>query len=168
VHYPLTFYLTLPRPTPHAHVSASSTTSSLLPPGAYAASRTPALVLPPPAFSAAAAQPLRYRHRRRRAAALANATAITITMEADDSTPAQMRRGAGCCRRKTRGVGRGLSWSNEELTALIVQGYSISSDSAVGAGQTVEKNAGRMRAVFFETVRRTRAPLTRIKLSAAV
>jgi hypothetical protein len=77
-------------------------------------------VLPPPAFSAAAAQPLR-RHRRRRAAAVATATAITITMEVDDITPAQPANAARgwLPQSKTRGVGRGLSWSNEELKALV-------------------------------------------------
>ena len=48
------------------------------------------------------------------------------------------------------GVGRGLSWLNDEVTALIVQGYIISSDPAVGAGQTVEKYAERMWAAFIE------------------
>jgi hypothetical protein len=69
---------------------------------------------------------------------------------------------------RTSGVGCGLLRSEDELTVLIVQGYSISSDSAVGVGHTVEKNAGRMRAAFIEKVRRTRAPLTLIKFLAAV
>jgi hypothetical protein len=42
---------------------------------------------------------------------------------------------------------------NDELTALIVQGYSISFNYAVGAGQTVENNAGRMKAAFIERAR---------------
>jgi hypothetical protein len=107
---------------------------------------------------------------RRRTAAVANANAITITMEVDDITPAQPATAARgrLPPSKTRGVGRGLSWSNEELTERIVQGYSISSDSAEGAGRAVEKNAGRMRAAFIEPVRRTRAPLTLIKFTVAV
>jgi hypothetical protein len=41
----------------------------------------------------------------------------------------------------------GLSWPNEVLTALKV--HSISSDSAVGATQPVEKNSKRMRAAVI-------------------
>jgi hypothetical protein len=113
---------------------------------------------------------LRCRHRRRRAAAVAVATDISITMTGDDITPAQPATAAQGRRPPSGegGVRRGVSWSNEELIVLIVQGYSISSDSAVGAGQTVAKNAGRMRAPFIEKVQRTRAPLTLIKFSVAV
>jgi hypothetical protein len=50
---------------------------------------------------------------------------------------------------RPRGAGRGLGWSDEELTALIVQGYDISSDPVVGAGQTAEKYVDRIRAAFL-------------------
>jgi hypothetical protein len=49
-----------------------------------------------------------------------------------------------------------------------VQGYSIRSDSTVGSGQTVEKNARRMRASFIENPWRSRAPLTLLKFAVAV
>jgi hypothetical protein len=61
------------------------------------------------------------------------AAAITITMAGDDITPAQPATAAQSRRSPSvkGGFGRGVSGSNEELTALIVQGYIISSDSAV-------------------------------------
>jgi hypothetical protein len=49
---------------------------------------------------------------------------------------------------RPRGTGRGLGWSDEELTAL-VQGYDIGSNPIVGAGQTAEKYADRIRAAFL-------------------
>jgi hypothetical protein len=58
--------------------------------------------------------------------------------------------GSSTSPRRQRGAGRGLSWSNEELTALVVQGYDISSDPAVGAGQTADKYADRIRSAFLE------------------
>jgi hypothetical protein len=45
---------------------------------------------------------------------------------------------------RPRGTGRGLGWLDEELTALVVQGYDIGSDPIVGAGQTAEKYADRI------------------------
>jgi hypothetical protein len=48
-----------------------------------------------------------------------------------------------------REAGRGLGWSDEELTAVVVQGYDIGSDTIVGAGQTAEKYADRIRAAFL-------------------
>jgi phage FluMu gp28-like protein len=110
--------------------------------------------------------------RRRRAAAFADVTAITITVAVTTSRMRSQRQRrphmASGRRRRQAVLGVGLSRSKDELTALIVQGYSISSDSAVDAGQTVEKNAGRMRAAFIEKVQRTRAPLTLIEFSVAV
>jgi hypothetical protein len=50
---------------------------------------------------------------------------------------------------RPRGTGRELGWSDEELTALVVQGYDISSDLIVGAVQTVDKDADRNRAAFL-------------------
>jgi hypothetical protein len=35
---------------------------------------------------------------------------------------------------RPRGTGCGLGWSDEELTALVVQEYDIGSDPIVGAG----------------------------------
>jgi hypothetical protein len=50
---------------------------------------------------------------------------------------------------RPRGTWRGLGWSDGELTALVVQGYDIGSDPIVGAGQTAEKYADRIRAAFL-------------------
>jgi hypothetical protein len=50
---------------------------------------------------------------------------------------------------RPRGTGRGLGWSDEELTALVVQGYGIGSGPIVGAGQTADKYADRIRAAFL-------------------
>jgi hypothetical protein len=112
---------------------------------ALTAYRTPALELsarrrrspPPPPYS-------------RCAAAVANA--ITITMEVDDITPTQPATAAQGRLPPSKKGGAWLLWSNEELTALIVQGYCISFDS-VGVCQTVEKNAGRMKVAFIENAR---------------
>jgi hypothetical protein len=50
---------------------------------------------------------------------------------------------------RPQGAGRGLGWSDEELTALVVQGHDIGSDPVVGAGQTAEKYADRIRGAFL-------------------
>jgi hypothetical protein len=49
-----------------------------------------------------------------------------------------------------------------------VQGYVISSDSALGTGQTVEKYTEGMTVTFFEKHRRTNESLTLLKFSIAV
>jgi hypothetical protein len=46
------------------------------------------------------------------------------------------------------GVGRGLAWSNEELTALVVEAYSVGGDPVIGSGQTAAKYAERIRDAF--------------------
>jgi hypothetical protein len=52
---------------------------------------------------------------------------------------------------------RGLGWSDDELTALVVQGYDVGSDPTVGSGQTAERYADRMRAAVYLRCRRERA-----------
>jgi hypothetical protein len=47
-------------------------------------------------------------------------------------------------------TGRGLGWSDAELTALVVQGYEVGSDPSVGAGQTAEAYSMRKRAALLE------------------
>jgi hypothetical protein len=74
---------------------------------------------------------------------------VTTTRMRSQRQPAAPAHGERASSRKC-GIGCQLSRSNDELTALIVQGYCISSDSAVRAGQTVEKNTGRRRAAFIE------------------
>jgi hypothetical protein len=98
------------------------------------------------------------------AAAVAGATTLTITVAGDDITRAQPaivarpmspfvddpswpRQRASS---RKGGCRRGVSRLNDWLTALIVQGYSIRLDSAIGAGHIFEKNAGRMRAAYIE------------------
>jgi hypothetical protein len=49
-------------------------------------------------------------------------------------------------------AGRGLGWSDAELTALFVQGYEVGSCPIVGAGQTAESYSMQMRAAFLETM----------------
>jgi hypothetical protein len=50
---------------------------------------------------------------------------------------------------RPRGAGRGLGWSDDELTALVVQGYDGGRDPTVDAGQTAERYADRMRSAFL-------------------
>jgi hypothetical protein len=51
---------------------------------------------------------------------------------------------------RKRGVGRGLAWSNEELTSLVAQAYDIGGDLVVGSGQSADKYAERIRDAFAQ------------------
>jgi hypothetical protein len=49
-------------------------------------------------------------------------------------------------------AGRGIGWSDAELTALVVHGYEVGSDPIVGAGQTAEAYSMRVWAAFLEKI----------------
>jgi hypothetical protein len=57
---------------------------------------------------------------------------------------------SGDAQGKPRRTGRGLGWSDDELTALMVQGYDVSCDPVVGAGQKADKFADRIRTSFLQ------------------
>jgi hypothetical protein len=82
-------------------------------------------------------------------------TTVTTAMHVTNATAApalQAQARSDDTPSRPRGAGCGLGWSDEEVTAIIVQGYDISSDPVVGAGQTAEKYADRIRAAFLEKV----------------